>query len=106
MSVDVRIDVKGIEKFFFNKGADPEKLHLNISEVGPGTRAHPPHQHSGQEIFYVLEREGEVVVGEDTYRLNGGEAIHLNWEILHGIGNIGSGPMRYAVIISRSRKGV
>ncbi len=101
MSVDVRTDVKGIERFFFNQGADPEKLHLHVSEVGPGTRAHPPHQHSGQEIFYVLEGEGEVVVGGDTYRLNGGEAIHLNCEILHGIRNIGSGPMRYAVIIAK-----
>lgn len=101
MAVDVRTDIKGIGRFLFNQGADPERLHLHVSEVGPGTRAHPPHQHTGQEIFYVLKGEGEVMVGEETHRVNGGEAIHLNCEILHGIRNAGSGPLRYAVIIAR-----
>ena len=101
MSVEIKSDVKGFEKFLFAEGADSHKLHLHISEVGPGTRAHPPHHHDGQEIFYVLEGEGEVVIGEDTHRVNGGEAIHVNCEILHGIKNAGAGPMRYAVIIAK-----
>lgn len=101
MSIDVRTDIKGLDRFLFAEGSDDEKLHLHVSEVGPGTRAHPPHQHDGQEIFYVLEGEGEVVIGDDVHKVNGGEAIHVNCEVLHGISNAGAGQMRYAVIIAK-----
>ncbi|MAG84672.1 hypothetical protein CMK10_10985, partial [Candidatus Poribacteria bacterium] len=68
--------------------------------------AHPPHQHEGQEIFFVLEGKAEVVFGESTHQLNGGEAVHVNCEILHGIRNIGSTPLRYAVIIAKTIAGL
>ena len=51
MEKEIRSDVKGIDRFIFETGADQEQLHLHISEVGPGQRAHPPHTHEGQEIF-------------------------------------------------------
>ncbi|MCZ6635377.1 MAG: cupin domain-containing protein [bacterium] len=101
MSTEIKSDIKGFERFLFTEGADPNKLHLHVSEIGPGTRSHPPHQHEGQEIFFVLEGEGEVMFGESTHQVNGGEAVHVNCEILHGIQNVGSGPLRYAVIIAK-----
>jgi len=58
MSVEIKTDIKGIPRFLFAPGADPEKLHLHVSEVGPGTRAHAPHEHEGQEIFWVLRSRG------------------------------------------------
>jgi quercetin dioxygenase-like cupin family protein len=100
--MDERKDVKGVSRFLFAEGADDDKLHLHVSEVGPGMRAHPPHQHAGQEIFYVLSGEGEVLVGDHTYTLRGGEAIQVDCEVEHGIVNVGAGPMRYAVIIART----
>ena len=101
MSIETRTDIKGLPKFLFAKGADPDLLHLHISEVGPGQRAHPPHQHEGQEIFFVLEGNGEVVHGNKAYAVNAGEAMHVECSILHGIQNIGKGPLRYAIIIAK-----
>jgi len=100
MSVEIRTDIRGIKRFLFAPGANPDKLHLHVSELGPMTRAHEPHKHKGQEIFWVLEGESEVVIGEETHRLTKGEAIHVKSNILHGISNVGEGRLRYAVIIA------
>ena len=62
MEKEIRNDIKGINRFIFEAGADREQLHLHISEVGPGQRAHPPHTHDGQEIFYVFSGEGRSAV--------------------------------------------
>lgn len=101
MSVSTRTDIKGIDRFLFTEGADDHRLHLHVSEVGPGQRSHPPHQHEGLETFYVLEGKGEVLYGEEAHQVNSGEAIQVECSVLHGIHNVGDGPMRYAVIIAR-----
>ena len=101
MAEKVRTDIKGIDRFIFEIGADREKLHLHISEVGPGQRAHPPHTHDGQEIFYVFSGEGEVLFGEQKHRVSDNEAVHVDCQVLHGITNVGKTPLRYAVIIAR-----
>jgi hypothetical protein len=41
MEKEIRDDIKGINRFIFETGSDREQLHLHISEVGPGDRAHP-----------------------------------------------------------------
>lgn len=96
-----RQDIKGISRFLFAEGADDDKLHLHVSEVDPGTRAHPPHTHAGQEIFYLLSGRGEVLVGEETRILESGDAIQVECTVEHGIRNAGDSSMRYAVIIAR-----
>ena len=65
---DFRADIKGIDKFIFEGGLDDNKLHLHISQVDPDTRAHPPHTHDGQEIFYVFEGNSEVVWFEGNWQ--------------------------------------
>lgn len=101
MSIVTRTDVKGLNRFIFAEGADPQSLRLHVSQVGPGQRAHAPHTHDGQEIFYVLEGDGDVLVEEEIHRISSGEAIQINCRILHGISNAGTGPLRYAVIIAK-----
>ena len=41
MSVTTRTDIKGISRFLFTEGTDADRLHLHVSEVGPGP-ARPP----------------------------------------------------------------
>jgi mannose-6-phosphate isomerase-like protein (cupin superfamily) len=101
MDTTFRADIKGINRFIFEAGADEDRLHLHISDVEPGTRAHPPHQHDGQEIFYVFTGEGEVMFGDTAHRVTANEAIHVDCNVLHGIRNVGDTPLRYAVIIAK-----
>ncbi len=101
MPFKTRTDVKGLHRFIYAEGADPEHLRLHVSEVGPGQSSHPPHQHEGHEIFFVLEGDGEVLVGDESHRVSKGEALQVHCPILHGIKNVGSTSLRYAVIIAK-----
>ncbi len=101
MKREIRSDVKGIDRFIFETGADREQLHLHISEVGPGQRAHPPHTHDGQEIFYVFSGDGEVLFGAERHHIKNNEAVQVDCQVLHGIRNVGETPLRYAVIIAK-----
>ncbi len=91
---------KGLTNCLVETGIDPEKLRIHISEIPPGTRAHPPHTHEGVEAFYVLEGRGAVEVGGERHAVGPNEAIILDARNLHGLENIGDTPMRYLVIIT------
>jgi len=95
-------DVKGLTKYFLDAEVDPQALRLHISEIAPGTSAHPPHTHAGVEAFYVLEGHGSLnVVGELPQSIGPNEVIVLNPAKLHGLTNTGDTPMRYMVIIAQ-----
>ncbi len=95
------VKVKGLSKCLVAEHIDPDKLHIHISEIEAGTRAHPPHTHQGVEAFYVLEGIGTVEVEGERYILGPNEAIVLDPARLHGLVNTGSTRMRYMVIITR-----
>ncbi len=96
----------GLAKCLVETGIDPEKLRFHISEIAPGTRAHPPHTHDAVEAFYVLEGHGAVEVavaaatGSERQAIGPNEAIILDARVLHGLENTGTTPMRYMVIIT------
>ncbi|MCX6032747.1 MAG: cupin domain-containing protein [Chloroflexi bacterium] len=91
---------KGLTRCLVETGIDPEKLRIHISEIPPGTRAHPPHTHEAVEAFYVLEGHGAVEVGGERHAVGPNEAIILDARNPHGLENIGDTPMRYLVIIT------
>ena len=92
---------KGLTRCLVDEDISEEDLHIHISEIAPGTRAHPPHSHEGIEAFYVLEGEGTLEVGEERYLLHANEAAILDAGKVHGLANTGASPMKYMVIIAR-----
>ena len=98
----IKTDIKGIKRFVFTPGTDQGKLHLHVTEVKPGRRAHAPHHHKGEEIFWVLSGKGEVVFDKEVYCLTAGEAIQMTGNEPHGIKNTGDTLLRYAVITANS----
>ena len=53
-----------------------EKLGVNITIVEPGKRAFPFHVHHAiEEMFYIIEGEGEYRFGEDTYSIKPGDLL-------------------------------
>ena len=93
--------VKGVDKLLLADGIHPDRLHIHISEIEAGTRAHPPHTHEGVEAFYVLEGEGTMEVAGESYPLHTNEAVVLNPGVIHGLVNTGAGKLRYMVIITK-----
>lgn len=93
--------VKGVDRLLLADGIHPDRLHIHISEIEAGTRAHPPHIHEGVEAFYVLEGEGTLEVEGAAYPLKANEAVVLDPSVIHGLVNTGTGKMRYMVIITK-----
>ena len=97
----VEHQVKGINHHLLDTDLNGEPLHIHISEVAARGRAHAPHQHGGIEAFYMLEGEGTLEVGDETYTLKANESAMFDPQKLHGLRNDTDQPMRYMVIIYR-----
>ena len=55
-------------------GAD--KLGYNVCILPPGKRAFPRHNHTvNEEMFFVLEGTGEVIIGPDRFPIRQGDFI-------------------------------
>ena len=51
-----------------------QKLGYNLTVVPPGKRAFPRHSHRvNEEMFFIVEGEGELIVDEDRYPLKRGD---------------------------------
>ena len=92
---------KGLARLLIDIDLPPERLRIHISEVSPGERSHPPHQHDGVEGFYMLAGEGTLEIEAERQRIMAGEAIVFDPTKLHGLVNTGTIAMRYIVIIVR-----
>jgi quercetin dioxygenase-like cupin family protein len=64
-----------------------ESLFVGLNSFEPG-QEHAAHTHSGQDkLYFVLEGSGVVRIGEDTARLNAGDATFAPSGIVHSIQN-------------------
>lgn len=94
-----QLDIKGVARYLIDSRLKDEPLHLHISEVEPGQRSHPPHEHGGYEAFYVLEGVATLQFGDERVSLTAGETAVFDPHSLHGLENTGIGPLRYMVIL-------
>jgi uncharacterized cupin superfamily protein len=80
-------------------------LGYNITEVSPGKRAFPCHNHRvNEEMFFILEGRGEIRVGEQTYSIRAGDIIACppgGRETAHQIINNGLEPLRYLAVSTK-----
>ena|ERR1700733_2347792 len=76
-----------------------QKLGYNVTAVPPGKRAFPFHCHRvNEEMFFVLEGEGEVRIGDARHPIKKGDFIACvagGPETAHQIVNTGSVELRY-----------
>ena len=93
------LDIKGINRYLIDVDLEGEPLHLHVSEVSPGERAHPPHKHGGYEAFYLLGGEATLEFAEEEVQLAAGESVVFDPHSLHGLVNTGSSTLRYMVIL-------
>lgn len=82
-----------------------QRLGYNITELSPGKRAFPCHNHRvNEEMFFILEGSGEVRVGERTYPIRAGDIIACppgGRETAHQIINSGLVPLRYLAVSTK-----
>ncbi len=78
------------------------KLGYNITAVPPGKRAFPLHNHRiNEEMFFILEGNGEVRIGTKTYPLRQGDFLACppgGPETAHQIINTGTSELKYLAV--------
>jgi len=82
-----------------------KKLGYNVTVVPPGKRAFPLHNHRvNEEMFFILEGEGEVRIGEETLPIKKGDFISCppgGKEVAHQIINISKNELRYLAVSTK-----
>jgi uncharacterized cupin superfamily protein len=86
----------------FSAAIGARKLGYNLTELPPGSAQCPFHSHRAEEeMFLILEGEGELRYGEQRYRIQKHDVIACPTggpATAHQIINTGSAPMRYLAL--------
>ena len=79
-----------------------QKLGYNVTVLPPGKAAFPAHSHRvNEEMFFVLEGEGELRVGDRRYPVKQGDFIACppgGPETAHQIRNTSNADMKYLAV--------
>jgi len=76
-------------------------ISLRIADVLPGAICTPGHVHTEcEEVIFILSGKGEIKIGEETFPMKVGDAIHLPTGVPHLIRNTGKEVMRMACSFS------
>ena len=94
-------DPRGYAKAYVNEKCGAKHVSMHISVIKPRMRAHDPHQHDGEEIYFILEGEAEVTIEDVAFTVKANTAIFINGPQMHGIRNSGDGILKYMVIIAK-----
>jgi uncharacterized cupin superfamily protein len=80
-------------------------LGYNITVVAPGKRAFPFHNHhANEEMFFILQGQGELRVGTEKFALRQGDFIANppgGPETAHQIRNTGTEDLKYLAVSTR-----
>lgn len=82
-----------------------QKLGFNVTIVPPGKRAVQFHNHRvNEELFFILEGEGEVRIGTETFKIKQGDIISNppgGAETAHQIINTSEKELKYLAISTK-----
>lgn len=68
-------------------------------ELLPPGATVPPHHHEVlEEVYYILEGNGLMTVGEDQREVGAGDAVYIPRQHRHTLTNTGSTPMRILLV--------
>ena len=86
----------------FSDGIGAKKLGYNLTVLPAGKAQCPYHNHHGEEeMFLILEGQGELRFGKDRYPIRKYDVIACPTggpEVAHQIINTGNAPMRYLAL--------
>jgi len=78
----------------------PDRLKANhcsacVIRVAPGDRVRPAHSHpNGEEVIYVIQGSGRVLVGEDVEAVRAGSVVLFPQGVVHMLHNTGTVEMK------------
>jgi uncharacterized cupin superfamily protein len=96
---------EGARVGFIGPRVGAQKLGYNMTALPPGKRAFPMHNHRvNEEMFFVLEGEGEVRIGDGRFPIRQGDVIACppgGPETAHQIVNTGARELRFLAVSTK-----
>jgi len=94
-------DTEGVDfKPLIAQNMNPPTFHMRLFEISPGGHT-PRHTHEWEHEVFVLEGEGEIVLGDREIRLVDGDAVYVEPNEQHQFVNDGRGIMRMICVIPK-----
>jgi mannose-6-phosphate isomerase-like protein (cupin superfamily) len=95
----------------YRRALDPSVFLTNWSYVDhlvlPSGASEGLHRHTGvEEVYYVINGEGEVTVGSETAALTKGDAVPLQLNDPHAVRNTGKDDLEFMILGIAAQKGV
>ena len=88
----------GYQYWFIQQNFLEDGLTVKMSVVAPQKATHPPHKHTGDEIFYVLEGTAQFFLDGKTTTGGPNTSFYCPENHEHGISNAGTTELKYLVI--------
>ena len=89
---------RGLKMPYVDEGCGARQLRMHVSVINSGEEPHPPHEHAGEEILYILEGEAEVLLGEERRTVGPMTSVFCPAHVVHGLRNAGAAPVKFMVI--------
>jgi len=97
-SMDKAIKTEAGYQFWFADKDFIDGRTLKMSVVAPHSATHPPHRHSEDEFFFVLEGTAEFYLDGKTKVAGPYTSFYCPSNVMHGIRNVGDTELKYLVI--------
>lgn len=97
-SMDNAIKTKVGYQFWFADKDFIDGRTLKMSVVAPHSATHPPHKHTEDEFFFVLEGRAEFYLDGKTKIADPYTSFYCPSNTEHGIRNVGDTELKYLVI--------
>ena len=88
-------DGSEIRELLAHRNSVIEKQSLAEARLFPGSSTTPHYHRLTEEIYYVLDGEGRMRIGEDERAVGPGDAIAIPPGAVHQITNTGSGVLKF-----------
>ena len=91
-------ETKSGHRFWFVDKDFIDGRTLKLSAVKPFGATHPPHKHSEDEFFFVLEGKAKFYLDGKTKVVEAFTSLYCPSNVEHGISNAGDTELKYLVI--------
>jgi mannose-6-phosphate isomerase-like protein (cupin superfamily) len=68
---------------------------LALAEVAPGATTRLHRHRRAEEVYHILEGEGEMRLGDETFAVAPGDSVVIRPGTAHRIANTGAGALRF-----------
>ena len=71
------------------------RFEMHVTTLNNGLVSHAPHQHKAEEIIILIKGAAEMQTGDTHTKMESGDLVFLESQVLHALKNIGDEPCEY-----------